>query len=268
MSRIIAIANQKGGVGKTTTSINLGIGLARAGKKVCIVDLDPQANATIGLGYDNPDELEDTITTILDKMIAKDYNITTGFCILHHDEGIDLIPASVELAQMEMKLLLLCYGREKILKIYLDMIRDKYDYIIIDCNPSLNIVSLNALVAADGVLIPVQAQYYSAKGLQQLLNTINLVITEGLNPKLKIDGILFTLANARTNNFATVTEIVKGVYGENVHIFDSYIPRGVTAEEAPAAGKSIYAYDPDGRVSHAYSNFTCEFMLWEEGEQL
>lgn len=268
MSRIIAIANQKGGTAKTTTSINLGIGLARAGKRVCIIDLDPQANATMGLGFENPDEMDDTITTILEKMIAKDYNITSDFCILHHEEGVDLVPASVELAEMEMKLLLVYYGREKMLKTYLDMIRKNYDYILIDCNPSLNIISINALAAADGVLIPVQAQYYSAKGLQQLLNTINLVITEGLNPKLEIDGILFTLANDRTNNFVTVTEIVKGVYGESVHIFDSYIPRGVTAEEAPAAGKSIYAYDPEGRVSRAYNDFTCEFMLWEEGEKL
>lgn len=265
MCRIIAIANQKGGVGKTTTSINLGIGLVRTGKKVCIVDLDPQANATIGLGYSNPDGLENTIATILENMIAKKYNFEPQFCMLHHEEGIDLVPASVELAEIEMKLLLVCYGRERMLKTYLNMIRKYYDYIIIDCNPSLNIIALNALAASDGVLIPVQAQYYSAKGLQQLLNTINLVITEGLNSNLEIDGIVFTLANDRTNNFSTVTEIVKGVYGEDIHIFNSYIPRSVSAEEAPAVGKSIYAYDPQGKVAHAYSNFTCEFVLWEEG---
>lgn len=172
MSRIIVIANQKGGVRKTTTSINLGVGLSRAGKKVCLVDLDSQGNATQGLGY-NPDELDCTIATIMDRIISKDFNITQEFGILHHDEGIDLIPSSIDLSLMEMKLLSIYIGREKILNTYLEMIRNLYDFIIIDCKPSLDIITLNALTAADSVLIPVQAQYYSAKGLEQLLGTIN-----------------------------------------------------------------------------------------------
>lgn len=266
MSRIIAIANQKGGVGKTTTSINLGIGLSRIGKKVCLIDLDPQGNATQGLGY-NPDELDCTIATIMDKIISKDYNITQSLGVLQHDEGIDLIPSSIDLSLMEMKLLSVYIGREKILNTYLEMIRDLYDFIIIDCKPSLDIITLNALTAADGVLIPVQAQYYSAKGLEQLLGTINSVITEGLNSKLTVDGILFTLANDRTNNFKQISDIVKSTYGQSIHIFSNYIPRAVTAEEAPAAGVSIYQYDPTGTVSKAYNDFTCEFMLWEEGAQ-
>lgn len=264
MSRIIAIANQKGGVGKTTTSINLGIGLSRAGKKVCLIDLDPQGNATQGLGY-NPDELNCTIATIMEKIIGKDFNITQNFGVLHHDEGIDIVPSSIDLSLMEMKLLSVYIGREKILNTYLEMIRNSYDYIIIDCKPSLDIITLNALTAADGVLIPVQAQYYSAKGLEQLLGTISQVITEGLNSNLVVDGILFTLANSRTNNFKQISDIVKSTYGQNIHIFSSNIPRAVTAEEAPAAGMSIYQYDPTGTVSKAYNDFTCEFMLWEEG---
>lgn len=266
MSRIIAIANQKGGVGKTTTSINLGIGLSRIGKKVCLIDLDPQGNATQGLGY-NPDELDCTIATIMDKIISKDYNITQNLGVLHHEEGIDLIPSSIDLSLMEMKLLSVYIGREKILNAYLEMIRDLYDFIIIDCKPSLDIITLNALTATDGVLIPVQAQYYSAKGLEQLLGTINSVITEGLNSKLTVDGILFTLANDRTNNFKQISDIIKSTYGQSIHIFSNYIPRAVTAEEAPAAGKSIYQYDPTGTVSKAYNDFTCEFMLWKEGAQ-
>lgn len=266
MSRIIAIANQKGGVGKTTTSINLGIGLSRIGKKVCLIDLDPQGNTTQGLGY-NPDDLDCTIATIMDKIISRDYNITQNLGVLHHEEGIDLIPSSIDLSLMEMKLLSVYIGREKILNAYLEMIRDLYDFIIIDCKPSLDIITLNALTAADGVLIPVQAQYYSAKGLEQLLGTINSVITEGLNSKLTVDGILFTLANDRTNNFKQISDIVKNTYGQSIHIFSNYIPRAVTAEEAPAAGVSIYQYDPTGTVSKAYNDFTCEFMLWKEGAQ-
>ena len=180
MSRIIAIANQKGGVGKTTTSINLGVGLSRAGKKVCLVDLDPQGNATQGLGY-NPDEQDITIATIMEKIISKDFNITQEFGVLHHEEGIDLIPSSIDLSLMEMKLLSVYIGREKILNTYLEMIYHLYDYIIIDCKPSLDIITLNALTAADGVLIPVQAQYYSAKGLEQLLGTA-LRLTESYLP--------------------------------------------------------------------------------------
>ncbi len=263
MSRIIAIANQKGGVGKTTTSINLGIGLSRAGKRVCLVDLDPQGNATQGLGYD-PDELDCSITTIMDKIIDKDFNSSQDFGILHHAEGIDLVPSSIELAVMEMKLLSVYIGREKILNTYLEMIKTQYDYIIIDCKPSLDIITLNALTAANGVLIPVQAQYYSAKGLEQLLNTIHQVITGGLNSSLTVDGILFTMTNDRTNNFRQIREIVRDTYGKTIHIFSSYIPRAVSAEEAPAAGMSIYQYDQEGTVSKAYSDFTCEFIMQEE----
>lgn len=164
MSKIVAIANQKGGVGKTTTAINLGIGLVRNGNRVLLVDLDPQGNATQGLGFD-ADSLETTITTILKKVISKN-NIEKEFGILKHLEGIDLLPANIELSVLETELISMFFGREKVLKKYLDTIRDEYDYIIIDCMPSLNLIAINALVAADEVIIPLHTQYYSVKGLE------------------------------------------------------------------------------------------------------
>ena len=263
MNRIIAIANQKGGVGKTTTAINLGVGLAKVGKRVCLIDLDPQGNTTQGLGYD-PDNIEITISTILDKIVGKDYKISKEYGIMHHKEGIDLVPANIVLSEMEMKLISVYIGREKILHTYLEMIRPLYDYILIDCKPSLDIITLNALTAADSVLIPVQAQYYSAKGLEQLLNTISQVVVGGLNTRLKIDGILFTLANDRTCNFKQVTQIIREVYGQSIHIYKNYIPRSVKVEEAPTAGISIYEYDNGGSVAEAYSKFTDEFLQEEK----
>lgn len=264
MSKIIAIANQKGGVGKTTTAINLGIGLVKKGNRVLLVDLDPQGNATQGLGFD-ADELEITISTMLRKMINKDYAFTKEHGILSHYEGIDLMPANIELSVMETELISTFFGREKMLKTYLDMIRDEYEYIIIDCMPSLNLIAINALVAADEVIIPLHAQYYSVKGLQQLLQTIGSVRSNGLNGSLKISGILYTCVNDRTTSFRDVQGILKTAYGEEIKIYENYIPRSVKAEEAPSYGKSIYEYDMTGRVSGAYCSFTEEFLLTEKG---
>lgn len=260
MGKIIAIANQKGGVGKTTTAINLGIGLVNKGKRVLLVDLDPQGNATQGLGFE-ADSLEITITTMMRKIIAKDYAFAKDYAVLHHEEGIDLVPANIELSVLETELISLFFGREKILKTYLDMIREVYDYIIIDCMPSLNLIAINALVAADEVIIPLHAQYYSVRGLEQLLQTIGSVRSNGLNTSLKISGILYTCVNDRTTSFRDVQEILKKAYGENIKIYDNYIPRSVKAEEAPSYGKSIYEYDTAGKVSCAYHNFTDEFLL-------
>lgn len=262
MSKVIAIANQKGGVGKTTTAVNLGAGLARKGKKICIIDLDPQGNATQSFGYDS-ENLKITITTILDRIIAKDYVFSPDYGVLHHQEGVDLLPANIELAVMEMKLLSVYIGREKILDHYIQMINQIYDYIIIDCKPSLDIITLNALTAANTVLIPVQAQFFSVRGLEQLLNTINQVVTGGLNSKLTIEGILYTAVNDRTCSFKEIAEMVKNAYGKYVHIFQRYIPRSIKAEEAPASGKSIYAYDTSSTVATAYEEFTKEFLMME-----
>lgn len=259
MGKIIAIANQKGGVGKTTTCINLGVGLAREGKRVLLIDFDPQGNTTQSLGYD-PDRLDVTVSSILEKMIAKDYAISSDFGILNNEEQVDLLPANIELATMEMQLLSVFIGREKMLDKYISMIKDKYDYILIDCKPSLDIITLNALTAADSVLIPVQAQFYSVKGLEQLLGTISQVVAGGLNTRLTIEGILLTLANPKTNNFKEIKRVVENAYGKNITIFHTYIPRAVTAEEAPASGTSIYKYDGNGKVAEAYTRFTGEFI--------
>ena len=259
MSTIIAIANQKGGVGKTTTAINLGIGLVNKGNKVLLVDLDPQGNATQGLGFE-ADNLEITISTILRRIINKDYSITKDYGIMCHPEGISLMPANIELSVLETELISLLFGREKVLKTYLDMIRDEYDYIIIDCLPSLNLIAINALVAADEIIIPLHAQYYSVRGLEQLLQTIGSIKSNGLNDTLKISGILYTCVNDRTNSFRDVQKILMNAYGENIRIYDNYIPRSVKAEEAPSYGKSIYEYDTAGKVSGAYGKFTDEFL--------
>lgn len=265
MGKIIAIANQKGGVGKTTTAINLGIGLVNKGKRVLLVDLDPQGNATQGLGFD-ADELEITISTMLRKMISKDYAFTKEYGVLSHGEGIDLMPANIELSVLETELISIFFGREKMLKMYLDMVRDEYDYIIVDCMPSLNLIAINALVAADEVIIPLHAQYYSVKGLEQLLQTIGSVKSNGLNGALKISGILYTCVNDRTTAFKDVRNILKNAYGNDVNIYESYIPRSVKAEEAPSYGRSIYEYDTTGKVSCAYSMFTEEFLMAEKGQ--
>lgn len=264
MCKVIAIANQKGGVGKTTTAISLGIGLVNKGKRVLLVDLDPQGNATQGLGFD-ADSLEVTITTLLRKMINKEYAFTKEYGVLIHGEGINLMPANIELSVLETELISLFFGREKMLKNYLDMIRSEYDYIIIDCMPSLNLIAINALVAADEVIIPLHAQYYSVRGLEQLLQTIGSVRSNGLNESLKISGILYTCVNDRTTSFRDVQVILANAYGTEINIYENYIPRSVRAEEAPTYGRSIYEYDSSGRVSDAYCKFTNEFLQNEKG---
>lgn len=263
MGKIIAIANQKGGVGKTTTAINLGVGLVKNGSRVLLVDLDPQGNATQGLGFD-ADSLEITVTTMMRKMINKDYAFQRKYGILPHPEGIDLLPANIELSVLETELISLFFGREKMLKTYLNMISDEYDYIIIDCMPSLNLIAINALVAADEVIIPIHAQYYSVRGLEQLLQTIGSIRSNGLNETLKIAGILYTCVNDRTTSFRNIQEILKNAYSENIKIFESYIPRSVKAEEAPSYGQSIYKYDISGKVSLAYCKFTDEYLFPNE----
>ena len=254
---VIAVVNQKGGTAKTTTVENLGIGLAREGKKVLLVDTDPQGSLTISLGYPRPDELDITLFDLLNKTINED-SVSAGEGILHQAEGIDLIPANISLAGLEVALVN-TMNREQILKQFLELVKGNYDYVLLDCMPSLGMLTVNALAAADAALVPVQANYLSAKGLEQLLQTINKVKRQ-INPKLRIEGILLTMVDGRTNYGREISSLIRDTYGGHIKIFNSEIPRSVRAAEISAEGKSIFLHDPKGKVAEAYQNLTKEVM--------
>ena len=205
-ANIIALSNQKGGVGKTTTTVNLGVGLANAGEKVLLVDCDPQASLTISLGYPQPDKLPCTLSTLMGSLIT-DEPIIPSEAILHHAEGVDLLPASIELSGMEVSLVN-AMSRETMLRQVLEPLKKQYDHILIDCMPSLGMLTINALAAASSVIIPVQAQYLPAKGLEQLLKTVGRVQRQ-INPKLKIDGILLTMVDSRTNYARDISQLLR-----------------------------------------------------------
>ena len=257
MSRKIVIANQKGGVAKTTTAVNLGIGLARAGKRVLLIDNDPQGSLTEALGYQEPDSLEITVATIMERVLNEEKFILTDG-ILHHEEGVDLLPANIELAGVETSLIGIM-SSESILKEYIEMVEGSYDYVVIDCSPNLGQLTLNALVAADDVIIPVQAAFLPIKGLEQLLKTISRVKRK-LNQNLNILGILLTMVDYRTNFAKDITEVLYQVYGSSIHIFNNCIPLSVKAAEISAQGVSIYKYDKNGKVSKAYEELTKEVL--------
>ncbi len=254
---VIAVVNQKGGTGKTTTCENLGIGLAMEGKKVLMVDVDPQSSLTISMGWPKPDELETTLSTLMGK-ILEDRPIQPGEGILHHAEGVDLIPSNIELAGMEVGLVN-AMSREKILKQVLEVNKRSYDFILLDCTPSLGMLTINSLAAADSALIPVQAQYLPAKGLEQLLQTINKVRRQ-INPRLRIEGILMTMTDSRTNYGKEIDALIRQAYGSKIKVFEQGIPRSVRAAETSAEGRSIYAHDPKGKVSEAYRTLTKEVL--------
>ena len=257
MTSIIAIANQKGGVGKTTTCANLGIGLAQDGKRVLLIDADPQGSLSISLGYTRPDELGVTLSDIMEGII-EEQPLTPGEGILHHEENIDLLPANISLSGLEVSLVN-AMNREKILKQYVDSVKRPYDYVLIDCMPSLGMLTINALAAADSVMIPVQAQYLPAKGLEQLLRTVRKVKKQ-INPRLKIDGILLTMVDHRTNYAKEISALIRATYADQIKVFAADIPLSVRAAEISAEGKSIYAYDPKGKAAAAYRELTKEVL--------
>ena len=253
--KVIALTNQKGGVGKTTTAVNLGVCLSKQGKKVLLVDADAQANLTMSLGYPRPDDLPISLATIMQDIIDdKPFDVQKG--ILHHSEGVDLLPSNIELSGLEVRLIN-AISRERVLTTCINEVKKNYDYVLIDCMPSLGMLTINALAAADSVVIPTQPHYLSAKGLELLLRSVSKVRRQ-INPHLRIDGILMTMVMPRTNISKEVTALVRNAYGQNIKVFDAQIPHSIRAVEATVEGKSIFAYDKGGKVAAAYEQFVKE----------
>lgn len=255
--KVIAITNQKGGVVKTTTTFNLGVALAKQNKKVLIVDVDPQSNLTTYAGWYNEDELKYTLSDLMEQSM-NDEEIKTKESILHHKENIDLIPSSLNLSALETSLAY-AMSREYTLRNCLSVVKKDYDYILLDCQPSLGMLTINALASADSVLIPVQSQYFALRGMTDLFKIINKVKRQ-INPTLKIDGALLTLVDRRTNLSKEIEKQIRDNYGSILRVYDTQIPIAVKTAESTSQGKSIFSYDKNSSVAEAYSSFAKEVL--------
>jgi len=265
-SKVVAISHEKGGVGKTTTTVNLGIGLARQGKRVLLVDADPQGDLTKCLGISNPQELTLTLATAMNNIIAET-DFDPRNVILSHAEGVDFIPANADLAAIETTLVTTIeIDRRCVLRDYLEQVRRGYDYVLIDCRPSLGLTVINALAAADSVIIPVQAHTLAADDMDGLFKTVGR-IRKSANHGLKIDGVVMTMVDSRTNLARNTIREVRSRYGSVVRVFASEIPYAVRAAEVPGKGQSIYAYDPNGKVAQAYEALTKEVLALANRER-
>jgi chromosome partitioning protein len=257
MGKTIVVTNRKGGCGKSVTTASLGVGLARQGKRTLLIDADNQHSLTVSLGISEPDKLSVTLASIISDIIAKkDFDVTAG--IIHHDEGIDFMPSNDSLTGMELTLAPLM-GREIILRKYINKIKPLYDFILIDTCPTLDVLTINALAAADSAIIPVTPKYLDARGLELLLSSI-ANIREDINPNLSICGILLTMVDNRTNFTKGIISLIKEAYSEEIRIFKDSIPHSVRAAEASAMGKSIFTHDPNGKVALAYAALVREVL--------
>lgn len=255
-SQVIAVVHEKGGVGKTTTCVNLGIGLARKGKRVLLVDVDPQGDLTKCLGQ-KPIELTSTLATAMNSVnMEEEFN--SRDCILHHAEGVDFIPTNSHLAATEVTLIN-SWNRETVLRRYLAEVRQDYQYVLLDCPPSLGLLVINALTAADSVIIPVQAHYLAPEDMENLIKTVGRIKRQ-LNPALRIDGIVMTMLDTRTNLSTEAAQAVRDDYGNLLRVFETGIPFAVKAAKAPKEGVSIFTYDPGGKVAAAYEKLTKEVL--------
>ena len=257
MGRTIAVSNLKGGVGKTMTAVSLGAGLARQGKSVLCLDADAQHSLTVSFGISEPNKLPVTLSNMMSYIISEaNYDAKSG--IVHHKEGVDFLPSNNTLAGMELALAGLI-GRETVLKQYIEKVRALYDFIIVDCPPSIDLLSINALAAADYVIIPAIPRYLDAKGLELMLKTI-AQIRRQINPSLIIGGILLTMVDKRANFTREIIAMVETAYGESIHIYNEHIPHSIRASESTAHGISIFSYDPNGKVATAYAALTREVL--------